>query len=235
MARSRLSRKQQQKMKRQTVIIILVAIALFLAFIFVIMPQFIRLADNVLNGNEAIITDQDQVPPQVPILSAPVAATKSASLPLSGYGEAGSKVVLVINGERYDEVKINEDGSFKLMAELTEGENSLAVFSIDDADNESVKTREYQVDLDTAAPAIDIENPEDGSTVELRKNQITVIKGVTDPQAKVFINDRLVYAQKDGSFQMSFKLEEGDNKLMFRVEDPAGNTSEKEINVKFRF
>lgn len=235
MARSRLSRRQQQKMKRQTVIIILVAIALFLAFIFVIMPQFIRLADNVLNGNEAIIADQDQVPPQVPILSAPVAATKSASLPLSGYGEAGSKVVLVINGERYDEVKINEDGSFKLMAELTEGENSLAVFSIDDADNESVKTREYQVDLDTAAPAIDIENPEDGSTVELRKNQITVIKGVTDPQAKVFINDRLVYAQKDGSFQMSFKLEEGDNKLMFRVEDPAGNTSEKEIKVKFRF
>ncbi len=235
MSRSRLSRKKQQQMVRQTVLIVLTAIFLLAAFIFFIMPQFIRLADGLLNGNGSLIEESDEIPPQTPILSAPVSATNSATLPISGVGEANSQVVLVVNGEQQAEVEIDDEGEFDFEVDLTEGENALAVFSIDEAGNESVQTREYQVSLDTEAPEIEIESPEDGSTIELRKNQITTIKGTTDPQSKVFINDRLVYARSDGSFSMSFKLEEGDNTLKFKVEDKGGNTSEKEILVKFRF
>ena len=234
-SRSRLSRKQQQQMLRQTILIALIAIALLAVFIFFIMPQFIRLADGLFNGGDGVIEQEDQVPPQTPILSAPVTATNSATLPITGVGEAGSQAVLVLNGERQEDVEINDKGRFEFELELTEGENAIAVFSIDEAGNESVQTREYQVMLDTEAPEINIESPEDGSTIELRKNQITTIQGTTDPQAKVFINDRLVYAKSDGSFSMSFKLEEGDNKLVFKVEDKGGNISEKEITVKFRF
>ena len=235
MARSRISKKQQQKIKRQTIFIVIIAISLLAVFIFFIMPQFIRLADGFLNGSGGLVESQDQVPPQTPILAAPVSATNSASLPISGVGEAGSQVVLVVNGEQSKDVKIDDGGEFKFTAFLTEGENALAVFSIDEAGNESVQTREYSVQLDTLAPEIEIESPEDGISIELRKNQITTIKGTTEPQAKVFINDRLVYAKSNGSFSMSFKLEEGENKLKFKVEDRGGNISEKEILVKFRF
>ena len=234
MARSRISRKQQQTMVRQTTSIIVIAVLLLAAFIFFIIPQFVRLADGLLNGG-APTEEQDQVPPQTPVLAAPVAATNSASLPISGFGEAGSKVVLVLNGERLEDVEINDEGEFKFVVPLTEGENALAVFGIDEAENESVQTREYSVELDTEAPKIELESPQDGDNIELRKNQITTIKGTTESKAKVFINDRLVYANSEGSFSMSFKLEEGENKLKFRVEDKGGNVSEKEITVKFRF
>ena len=235
MARSRISKKQQQKMVRQTTLIIIAAVSLLAAFIFFIMPQFIRLADGLLNGSGGLTEAQDEVPPQTPVLAAPVTATNSASLPIAGVGEAGSQAVLVVNGERLDEVEINDEGEFKFIALLTEGENALAVFSIDEAGNESVQTREYAVELDTSAPEIEVESPVDGAEIELRKNQITTIKGTTEPQAKVFINDRLVYAKSNGSFSMSFKLAEGENKLRFKVEDRGGNVSEKEITVKFRF
>jgi hypothetical protein len=235
MARSRISKKQQQKMVRQTVLIVITAISLLAAFIFVIMPQFIRLADSFFNGSEGVVESQDQVPPQTPILAAPVSATNSASLPISGVGEAGSQVVLVVNGERLADVKIDDLGEFEFSVQLTEGENALAVFSVDEAGNESVETREYRVELDMLAPEIELESPQDGDNIDLRKNQITTIKGMTEPKAKVFINDRLVYARADGGFSMSFKLEEGENKLKFKVEDKGGNVSEKEITVKFRF
>ena len=235
MARSRISRKKQQQMMRQTALIVIAAISLLAAFIFFIMPQFIRLADSFFNGSDLISESQDQVPPQTPVLAAPVSATNSASLPISGVGEAGTQVVLVVNGERLEDVEIDDQGEFKFSVLLTEGENALAVFGVDEAGNESVKTREYNVELDTLAPEIEIESPEDGAEIDLRKNQITTIKGMTEPKAKVFINDRLVYARADGSFSMSFKLEEGENKLRFRVEDQANNVSEKEITVKFRF
>lgn len=235
MARSRISRKQQQKMVRQTALIIVLAVSLLASFIFFIMPQFIRLADGLLNGSGGLIESQDEVPPQTPILSAPVAATNSAELPVSGVGEAKSQVVLVLNGERLEDVEINDKGEFKFTVPLTEGENALAVFGVDEAGNESVQTREYTVQLDTEAPGIEIESPTDGTEIELRKNQITTIKGFTEPKSKVFINDRLVYAKADGSFTMSLNLEEGENKLIFKVEDRGGNVSEKEITVKFRF
>ena len=222
-------------MVHQTVLIIVAAISLLAVFLFFIMPQFIRLADSFFNGTDEVNELRDQVPPQAPILAAPVSATNRASLPISGVGEAGSQVVLVVNGERLEDVEIDDQGEFEFSVLLTEGENALAVFSVDEAGNESVKTREYSVELDTLAPEIEIGSPEDGANIDLRKNQITTIKGTTEPQAKVFINDRLVYARADGSFSMSFKLEEGENKIKFRVQDRGGNTSEKEITAKFRF
>lgn len=222
-------------MVRQTALIIILAVSLLAAFIFFIMPQFIRLADGLLNGASGLIEAQDEVPPQTPVLSAPVAATNSADLPVSGVGEADSQVVLVVNGERLEDVQINDEGEFKFTVPLTEGENALAVFGVDEAGNESVQTREYTVQLDTSAPEIEIESPQDEANIELRKNQITTIKGTTEPKAKVFINERLVYAKSDGSFTMSLKLEEGENKLKFKVEDRGGNVSEKEITVQFRF
>lgn len=235
MARSRLTKKQQQTMLKQTVLIAGIALALLATFIFVIMPNFIRLADGFLNGSSGLTQEEDQIPPQTPVLSAPVAATNSAQLPISGVGEAESQVVLVLNGERLDDKKIDDEGKFNFEVPLTEGQNSLSVYSVDDADNESVQTREYQVTLDTKAPEIEVSQPEDGSTIELRKNQITTIVGKTEPQAKVFINERLVYARADGSFSMSYKLEEGENTLKFKVQDQANNVSEKEVKVAFHF
>jgi hypothetical protein len=234
MARSRITQKKQQQMVRQTIMVIVITMVILVAFIFVIMPRFILLADKIFNS-EVISENGDHVPPQAPILAAPISATNSATLPISGVGEAESKVILVLNGVQSDETQADQEGEFKIEVPLTEGENALAVYGVDEAGNESVQTREYRVILDTTAPEIEIETPTDGSSVELRKNQVITVKGKTEPRAKVFINDRLVYAKEEGDFVMNYQLEEGENTLKFKVEDQGGNVSQKEIKVSFRY
>lgn len=235
MSRSRLSRRQQKRMLRQSVFYLILTVIIAAVFIFIVMPGFVQLADVIFNKSGGETENQDQVPPPAPVLSALISATNSAMLPVNGVGEAGSKAVLILNGKRLEELEIDKDGKFKFRVPLTEGENVLVVYSLDEVGNESVKTREYDVKLDTQAPEIELEYPQDGEQIELRKNQIITVTGMTEAKAKVFINDRLVYAREDGSFSMSYKLEEGDNTLKFRVLDQGGNTSEKEIKVNFRF
>lgn len=234
MARSRLTKRQQQKMVRQTIWITLTSVALLAAFIFFIIPQLIRFAGNVLDSGSLIETE-DQVPPQVPVLSAPPTATNSATLPISGAGEAEAEAVLVVNGQEIERVTINGEGEFELEAPLTEGENSLVVYSVDQAENDSIQTKKYKITLDTTAPTIELEQPQDGDSFELRKNQLLEIKGQTEPQTKVYINNRLVYADGEGYFSTKHQLSEGENKLKFRVVDRGGNIAEKEITVSFRY
>lgn len=235
MARSRFSKRQQQKIVRQSIFFMALAIAILAAFIFYAVPNFIYLTDVIFNSSSSNNQSQDQVPPPAPVLAAPVAATNSATLPISGVGEVKSEVILIINGRSLEEVEINADGKFEFKVPLTEGENKLTVYSRDEAGNESVKTKEYLIELDTRAPQIEIEYPDDGAQIELRKNQVIIIQGQTEPRARVFINDRLVYAREDGSFLMNYQLAEGENAIKFKVIDRGGNESQNEIKVKFRY
>lgn len=232
MARSRLTKRQQKKLVRQTVLIVLAAILLLAGFIFLIVPLLVRLTGMVFDGGS--ILESDTIPPQPPVLASPTNATNSATLPISGVGEAGAKAVIVLNGERLADVEIDDEGEFKYRLPLTEGENKLTVFSVDEAENESVRTRDYLIELDTEAPMIEIESPAEGSTVELRRNQLTTIRGKTEPNARVSIDGRLVYANAEGNFSSTYELKEGENKIEIRATDRGGNESEKVLTVTFR-
>ncbi len=232
MARSRLTKRQQKKLVRQTVLIVLAAILLLAGFIFLIVPLLVRLTGMVFDGGS--ILESDTIPPQPPVLASPTNATNSATLPISGVGEAGAKAVIVLNGERLADVEIDDEGEFEYRLPLTEGENKLTVFSVDEAENESVRTRDYLIELDTEAPMIEIESPAEGSTVELRRNQLTTIRGKTEPNARVSIDGRLVYANAEGNFSSTYELKEGENKIEIRATDRGGNESEKVLTVTFR-
>lgn len=234
MARSRLTKHQQRKLVKQTFLIALAAIIILVSFVVFIVPGLVQLAGNALNES-GVTENQDQVPPQTPILSAPPAATNSAKLSINGFGEAGAEAVLILDLEEVGRTEINEEGQFEFDLPLNEGENELVVYSIDQAENESRQTRNYLITLDTEAPSIELEQPQDGESFELRKNQLIEIKGKTEPNSRVFINERLVYANDEGSFSTRFQLSEGENKIKFRVIDQAGNVSEKEMTVNFRF
>jgi hypothetical protein len=233
MVTSRLAQKEQKRLMKQTLIISGAAILVLLAFVFIILPQVIRLAANMLDGT-SIGEPSDTVPPQAPIISAPVSATYSATLVVHGVGEPEAQAVVVVNSQEVGRTPIDTAGDFSLDVPLSEGENTLAFYSIDKAENESVKTQNYVVTLDTEAPSIAVEQPLAGQTIELRKNQTTEIKGSTEPHAQVFINDRLVYANAAGAFSLKYQLVEGENKLNIRAVDKAGNESNTELTVAFR-
>lgn len=231
---SRLAKREQKKLMTQTALTFVLVAVIILGFLFLVLPNIVRVAFNVLDS-DPIAGSEDTVPPQVPILAAPAEATYSAQIILSGYGEAKSEVILVVNGNETETKTIADDGTFSFEVALSEGENSLTAYSRDQAKNESMTGKKYLVVFDATAPTIEIETPADGERITLRKNQITTIKGKTEPKARIFIEDRLVLADGEGNFQGSYNLQEGDNKIKIKAIDQAGNQSETELTINFAY
>lgn len=230
---SRLAKKEQKKMTQQTIIFSAVAIFLFLLFIFIIIPGFIRLAGSIMGTNLGK-DESDTIPPVAPTISAPVTATHSAEIKVSGFAEKGSEAVLVLNSEEFAREKVNDEGAFEFEVPLIDGENSLSFYAVDGAGNESGTTKTYKVVADQEAPELVVESPQDGTEITSRTNQQVQLKGTAGEKAKVYVNDKLLFTKADGTFSGSYQLNEGENKLLFKAIDEAGNESEKEIIVKFR-
>ena len=229
---SRRVRKEKQKAMRQSITMLVLALLTLLLFIFVIIPIFIQGFNSFIDTSNPF-QQSDTIPPQVPILSAPVEATFSAQIALSGFAEAESTVVMVLNGERYKDVSVSEDGSFAVDLDLSDGENTIAAYSIDGAGNESELSKTFTTTLDTEDPTLDISSLEDGMTVETRKNQNFTVSGTTDPGVKVFINGRLSLPNSEGVFKQSVLLAEGENLLVIEAIDKAGNTTIAERTVTY--
>lgn len=230
---SRLARREQQKLVRQTVILIIAATLLLVGFVFVILPQSVRLV-GYLTGANVISDPSDTLPPQVPVLAAPPPATPSAQLAISGYGEAKSEVVLIVNASEQNRKTLGDDGQFTFDVNLTEGENIISVYAIDANKNESEPSRSVVVVMDSQPPKLEINEPKDGQQIELRKNQQLAVKGMTDPKVRVYVNDRLAFTQEDGAFSTTFQLVVGENILKVKAQDQAGNITEKELKVQFK-
>lgn len=229
---SRLLKKEKKKLERQTFWFILLAVVMGVFFLFVILPQSVRLFTAFFGGPIEIDT-ADDIPPQIPLLSIPYSATPSATMQLAGFAEAESTLVVVHNGEEIDQLVVPEDGEFVLDLQFAEGAHTLSAYSIDAAGNESKLSREYDITIDSQDPEIELFNIKDEQKVELRQNQRLTIEGQTEAGAKVYLNDRLSLPDKDGFFSTLFFLKEGENELQFRAVDAAGNVGEKVVKVEF--
>jgi hypothetical protein len=231
---SRLVKREESKLKKQTISYLFFGVVILLLFIFLIVPNLIRLFFAVID-KDSPFEDKDMVPPQVPILSSnPVEATFSASLNLRGFAEPKSKVIFLIDSIKGAEIVVAEDGQFEHELALAEGSNELLIFGVDEAGNESLKTRSYMITRDSEAPSLEIESPKDGEIIELKKNRTVTIKGKTEAEAKMLVNGRLVMADSEGNFSTNYYLAEGKNELKFEVTDKATNKTERIIEVEFR-
>jgi hypothetical protein len=234
-ASSRLAKKEKNKIQKQTFYFLFFGIVILLLFVFLIMPGLIRLFFAFIDKDSAGNTDQDTVPPQVPVLASnPVEATFSANLNLKGFAEPKSKVIFLLNAAKSAEVEVSDEGQFEHELELADGENELSIFGVDEAGNESLKTRSYLITRDAEAPILEIEEPQDGAVIELKKNRTTTIKGKTEANAKVLINGRMVLADMEGNFSSNYYLGEGKNTLEFEAIDKATNKTQKKIEVEFK-
>jgi hypothetical protein len=231
---SRMIKKEKRKVLTQSILMILGAIITLLIFISVILPGFFGLIARIFDSPIGFI-ETDRLPPQAPIISAPVSATNSASLVVYGFAEPEGEVVFVLNNKNQDPTPTDDEGAFSYELILTEGPNRITAFSIDEDGNESVKTREYLTILDTQPPEIEIIEPENGSVFESRTNQSVTIKGTTDEggDVRLYINGRVVFPNDNGEFSHTLMLEEGENKIEIRAEDKAGNESVLELTYHF--
>lgn len=228
---SRLIKKERTKIVKQTVWFVIAGIVLVLVFLFFVLPMFFRVIDSILNTNP--LPDDETIILQAPVLVAPVAATHSAELKIEGIGQPNTKAILVVNGAKGPEVDTAEDGSFSTTVQLSDGENNIVAYTADDKENESSPSRDYRVLLDMEAPELELKEPEEGATFDSKQKLITV-SGMTDPSAKLYLNDRFFSPKADGSFSTTYSLNDGENVLKLRAIDMAGNQTEVERKVTFK-
>lgn len=232
-ATSRVVKREKDKVMRQTLFFGGIAVVVVAVFVLVVIPGFIRAVDSFLDSGNPFEV-QDTLPPQPPRLSIPYEATTSAKITVTGFGEAGAEVDLTVNNSSPVTAEINDEGQFETELQLDKGENTIIVLARDAAGNESA-TKTYTVDYDTEKPYIDLEGLEDGSEITGKDKQDFDLKGATEPRAQISINDRSIYTDSQGNFSTRYRFEEGENKLVFKSVDRAGNVAEKTITVNFRF
>lgn len=226
---SRLIKKERSKLLKQTGWFVGGGIVLVLGFLFFVLPNFIKVVNSVLSTNP--IAEEEAVIMQAPDLVAPVTATFSAQLAIRGVGTPGMKTVLLVNGTSGPEVTAAaEDGSFTTSIDLTEGENTVTAYTIDEKGNESKTGHQYTIVMDTAIPFLEISDPQEGQQFESKQSTITV-NGKTEPNTKVYLNERFFLPRSDGSFSTTFSINTGENILKIRAVDQAGNQVEVERKV----
>lgn len=215
-------------MTRQVIWLGGLTIALILVFLFVVLPLFIRFVNNVLDVNP-IAEEQTEILLQAPVLAAPVEATNSAQLSLSGRVSGEMTVFFVVNSQEQTQVTADEDGAFSADISLTEGQNTIVLYGQDADGNNTRNSREYRVQLDTDAPELELSSPENDQQFESR-NPVE-IAGITDPEARVYVDGRMVFPNAEGSFSYSYSLGEGEHTLLIQAVDPAGNQTEIERKI----
>ena len=65
-------------------------------------------------------------------------------------------------------------------------------------------------------------------------NQEIKIKGSTDKETYVHINDLPVVVDANGNFETSIRLKDGDNQITATAQDIAGNTETKTLKVTYQ-
>jgi hypothetical protein len=228
---SRRVKHEESLALRQAALFGVAAVVLLVVTLLVVIPGVIRLFGSFSGVPD--LDGQDTVIPQIPHLSAPVDATFSATINLSGFTTPKAKVFILKNGQEEKQLDADDSGSFATSMSLSDGENRFSAYASNGA-GESATSEEFITVFDNEEPKIEISEPIDGQTIQGKLNQMVTIKGKTEPSSRVYLNDRLVFAREDGEFSTTHRLENGKNDLAFRVLDRAGNQSEKTISVNFQ-
>lgn len=229
---SRRAKKIENNLMRQIVIFVTLTVVLVAALIFVVIPNAIRMIGGK-SVTKQLTAQPSGVPPQTPFLAAPVEATNSAQLTITGFSQKGNQVVLLDNTIEVARSAAQDDGSFSIPVSLQTGDNLITSYAIAANNQQSAVSQAYLVNYNTQAPKLELTSPTDGQSVVGSINKQLKIAGTTDPNTKVTINDGLLFVNADGTFSTTFQLNGGDNGLDFKATNPAGNQTEKKVTVHF--
>lgn len=107
-------------------------------------------------------------------------------------------------------VEVSKQGNFSANLELAEGENTIKVTAARGKPDKWKDVVERTVTV-TYGTTVKVTSPEDKA--ELTESPVTVNGKVSDPAAKVTVNDIEVEVANDGTFSASVELVEGENTI----------------------
>ncbi len=231
---SRLRRHEDRIFKKRLVWALggLVALVVFV-FIFglKLLVGFSLLVDKLHGASP--VQKQDQILILPPVLDPLPEATNSASLTITGKGDAGFTIIIYVDESETQKLKIESDGTFTLTKKLAEGSHTISAKAADDKGNLSDLSNVLTVSIKRTKPTLTVTQPQDNARIVGDTNTITV-SGKTDADTSITVNSRLALVQDDGSFTYSFSLAEGDNTIQVVATDPSGNQTNLERRVTYQ-
>ena len=235
MRRSRLSKKSQKKSTQTLVLSVLgIAAILFLLFRYGIPLLsdasflFGRVTSNPKNDQKQNNKQDNYVPS--PELDPLPKATKEQNIIVTGTSMSVLKVSIYLNGSKDNETEVSGDGTFEFSVELSEGDNIIKAKAFNDK-GESEFSDSVTVTYKKSGPELSIDSPSDNADLKVQ-NPIEV-KGKSDPDVTVTVNDFQAVSGNDGSYSYFLTLKEGGNEIKVVATDLAGNKTEKTIRVNY--
>lgn len=206
-------------------------IILVLVFGIPLMARVSLVLDSLKGASEPVQTETGVVLP--PRFIPTYEATNSAKIAIEGYGNEGDTVEIFVNDTKADRIVVSKEGTFNFSdIELKEGENTITAIATGANGKKSAEAEPLTIIYKNSPPSLEIETPKDGDSFSGDKKDI-VIKGKTDAEAKVYINERIVILGAEGKFEFNYSLSDGDNLLKIQAVDRSGNKKEMEVKVKY--
>lgn len=227
-------RERRQQLWWQLTGLFLGIVILILWFLLMAFPMMVRETGH--KNSLKYIPTQKEIKPQTPLINVPSAFTKEKNLRLDGFGKPGTKLYLMVNENEKSvyETTVGVNGEFFLNIDLDEGENVLRAYSIDEQGLRSNDSKLIKISLDQSVPEIELWEPENNLEIIGKDKRTVKIKGVSEPQVKVLINNMIVWADGEGIFELDYKLQNGENELKIVAVDQAENQAEEVFYVYFQ-
>ncbi|ASK64399.1 peptidase S8 [Virgibacillus phasianinus] len=158
--------------------------------------------------------------------------TNEPNITVEGTASPTTTVQLVNNEEEIGTAEVGDDGKFAISTELTEGENVLKAVSLLDG-AQTGESAPVAVTLDTEAPAITIDSPQDGD--KTNRETVTVEGTVSDANLDfVEVNGRKAEVS-DGSYSKRILLDNGENEIEVVAQDSAGNMGSESVTIDVKY
>lgn len=151
-------------------------------------------------------------------------ATNSASLLISGFSQPNQKVDIYLNDLNIKTLEVDSEGKFQDYISLALGINHIVAATKDTRGVQSPFSKSWEVFYSNSPPYLEIIEPANQTVIKGKNSQI-ILKGKAAPTSKVSINDHFAIVDREGYFNYSTTLNQGENEFEIVCLDPAQNKS----------
>lgn len=230
----RLERVQENNIKN-TIILYIVILFLVLYFIFTFGIKLLLNSSSFIAGlfpqpSTKPLSKTEDAFSIIDVNSIPQ-ATNSAKIIVSGSVLNFDIVDFYLNAKKVREIESSSDSYSEEIGDLEKGENDVYVLARSKDSKIEKNTITYKVIYKNEKPKLDIIEPSDNSTTN---NQEIKVKGSTDKETYIRVNDLPVVVDANGNFEISVRLKDGDNQTVITAEDVAGNKEVKSLKVIYQ-
>lgn len=234
MTRSRMNKRLVKQTERNLLLVIVGGAVLLVLFVFFGVKLLVNFSLFVEKKTDTSANEQSKdIVMIAPILDPIASATNSASIDVTGIAGSGDYVTLYVNGKQLKKADVKDDNTFAFRdVELDKGDNTIKAKAFSDDKKESKFSDSESVTFSNKAPALSVDFPSDGETYHKDNNPLRV-RGKTDKNVRVTINDFWAMVDDDGNYYYNLPLQNGDNQITVVATDDAGNKTTKSLKVTY--